>query len=830
MRKLTKLLTGAITTVFAASMLMPTALALPDKGTPVNFGEERALVIDHSDAEIYIDPELVELLNQVDIYIEEIGMIEKEGGRAKFYADVCIEGKDIDTLSLHFDANGISNTFSYSNDLPNEECKRYYSWNYQYYFLEPGEVTTLTVTVDYNEYEEETDETNNTLTTVVTIPEEPTAPDPFETDLFFDENDSIGVYEDYSTFYANVCGIDTGDLLGSSVEVLFEVNGQSEVTTVAIPDSYTCNGAYVNVPSNFTLDYDVLYTLTVTIDPTDQIDEVQDVLNNTLDLVFTIPTPEPEPEPEPTVDLKVTDVGVTGDYNYYYMTVYGKNTDGTEDIELSFNANGYDHLLTVTAPADGESQTYYSVDTAYFFTELGNTYTITATVDPNDLIEETNEDNNTGTHTYSLPEPQPAPENDELLFRPSLLLLRIGDLDGPDNNNSLATYQGSLETTDASLVQLETVGPLLFEEILDNDTYTDTTLGAEFTISTYSHWDGLVFYVNPTSLDNSTTRSLQLTIDGYVNEFIVAEEGLTTYDIGDGTGNQVEVLLLTYLDTLGEETPEQLSKMVENASKLLESISISGKSLDESSDEESEETFDTLVTEMFLDTAILTSDNAIDTVKTVLDETTLENALDTYESKAETLEEILYEEGVNPFTDVSFDDKCWYCEYVTDIKNAGIISGYKDVSGVLTGEFKPGNDITIAEILKIALKVAGEEASEADPNLSQALDHWAKGYVAKAEELGLEIVEDSELDLNRPATRGEVLQILLEALGADTPTYSTSTSYFTDLDASHKNFNHIQYSYDLGLVSGDDNASTFRPDDGINRAEVSKIAIKSLEL
>ncbi|MBU1019506.1 MAG: S-layer homology domain-containing protein [Patescibacteria group bacterium] len=791
---MTKILTGAVTAIFMAVTLAPTAFALPvDKG---NFPKVKAnALIDFNNVEPLIDDSLIDALNAVDISVTEVGMIDISGGKAKFYAEVCIEGKDIDTLTVHYDANGVGSTSVYSSDLPNENCQTYYSWNYKYYNLEPGETVDLAVTVDYYDYESETNESNNTLSTTVKIPEDPSTGDPFETDLFFDENDSLGITADYKKLYANVCGIDTSSLLGTTVDIEFNVNGQIAVETISIPDSYTCDKAYVNIADNFNLNHDTLYTVTATIDPTDQINEVQEVLNNVATTVFSVPSP--------VFDLVLTDMGILGDYNYFYATVYGVGTDGTESVELKFETNGQSYSTTVKAPANGEFQTYYSVNTAYYNLQEATTYTVTASIDSTNLLPETDEDNNTGIYTFTTLDPEPIPVNDDFLFRPSLVLLQIGDIDGPDAlEDVISTYTGSFGTKDAGLVQVELVGPILFEEVTDNDAYTETTDGISFEVSTYRHWDGFVFYIYPTSINTTSVRSLELKIDGYLDEAITQVSDLKPYNIADGSGHKVELQLLTYLDTFGEE---KAAAMVSNAEELIKS------------------TQDTdLLTEVLSNAATLASENTTETVKSL--------TVETFEAEKAALAEMLYEEGINPFKDVSFDKTCWYCEYVSDMKNNGIISGYKDANGNATGEFKPGNQITAAELIKIAVKISGGAESQIAPLLDQAKDHWSKGFVATAEELGFNLVSESSLNLNRPATRAEVVEAMLQALGSNIPQYDSSSSYFLDVNSSHESFNYIQYAYDLGLISGDDNSATFRPDEAINRAEVSKIAARAMEL
>jgi len=125
------------------------------------------------------------------------------------------------------------------------------------------------------------------------------------------------------------------------------------------------------------------------------------------------------------------------------------------------------------------------------------------------------------------------------------------------------------------------------------------------------------------------------------------------------------------------------------------------------------------------------------------------------------------------------------------------------------------------------LETSNRGHSDGSPNLASALNHWAKGYVKRAEELGLNLVDAEGVDLNRPATRAEVIRMMLEAVGID-PEEITTTS-FSDLAPGHLHSAFIEWAVEEGIISGDDNATTVRPDAPINRAEVAKIAKKILE-
>lgn len=182
-----------------------------------------------------------------------------------------------------------------------------------------------------------------------------------------------------------------------------------------------------------------------------------------------------------------------------------------------------------------------------------------------------------------------------------------------------------------------------------------------------------------------------------------------------------------------------------------------------------------------------------------------------------------YKDGVIPFKDT--DDNEWYTQYVASLFERGIVSGYKDSNGNLTGQFGPGDSVLVSQVLKIALEASGDGESEGEPNLDQAKNHWSKGYVKQAENIGLSIVKGLD-NLDRPATRAEVVRIILEIAGVDPQDVEQSS--FTDVSSSNPNIDYIEEAKNLGIISGDSGQNTFRPNDGINRGEVTKITFKFL--
>ncbi|MBT4936966.1 hypothetical protein HON22_03525 [Candidatus Peregrinibacteria bacterium] len=183
-----------------------------------------------------------------------------------------------------------------------------------------------------------------------------------------------------------------------------------------------------------------------------------------------------------------------------------------------------------------------------------------------------------------------------------------------------------------------------------------------------------------------------------------------------------------------------------------------------------------------------------------------------------------FSQGIIPFKDT--DDNQWFTTFVSEAADGGVIGGYKDANGNSLGEFRPANNVTVAEALKMALANAKLKETSGTPANSGAADHWVKGWVKTAEDKGVSL--STSTDLNRNATRGEVVRWIIESFGIAAP--KANTSSFSDVRTSDKNIDYIEYAKTMGLISGDGATGKFRPRDGIIRAEVAKILQKATEV
>lgn len=417
-----------------------------------------------------------------------------------------------------------------------------------------------------------------------------------------------------------------------------------------------------------------------------------------------------------------------------------------------------------------------------------------------------------------------------------LFEIRYGNLDG-DASTDATTYSGTLALTgDGSLKVLKTY---LFEDNGTDEVTTEegTTVAWSSTIS--GHWDSVLVQFVPdgdTTDDVTTERGLTLTLGSYSGTFDDKED-FGVFDIGDGTGNQVEVR--NFVGNAGEvheqfvEAKLDLADSLADFAAAIESAEESGSYSDELL-EELQEVYDHLSDYNFVpgtyglaQRALVQLTNSINNGETEEELQGLLNHLkEQYEAAKENARKRKFALGILKFKDVDDDNDAWYYNFVDHLSGLGILSGYKDANGNALGEFRPSWNITYAEALKVVLLSTGTDVQSGDPTNYYADSHWAKDYVYTGEQLGLTILDDQYLDLNTQITRGEFVRLILEALSVDPGSYSSYQ--FPDI-SSDENAAYIQYAYEQGIVSGNPDGN-FYPDRSINRAEVAKIMSKVIEL
>lgn len=175
------------------------------------------------------------------------------------------------------------------------------------------------------------------------------------------------------------------------------------------------------------------------------------------------------------------------------------------------------------------------------------------------------------------------------------------------------------------------------------------------------------------------------------------------------------------------------------------------------------------------------------------------------------------------FSDVP--DEAWFTTFVELASDLGIVGGYRNINGGLTGTFGPENSVTVAEALKMALESAGYDISR-----GVGYGHWAAQYMSVAAGENFELLRVQNLNIDRAATRAEVASLFADAFKV--PRSTPRGTVFSDVTVHTPFVIAIESLVDTQILTGDTDASgnrtgRFRPLVAVNRAETVKIAMEA---
>lgn len=161
----------------------------------------------------------------------------------------------------------------------------------------------------------------------------------------------------------------------------------------------------------------------------------------------------------------------------------------------------------------------------------------------------------------------------------------------------------------------------------------------------------------------------------------------------------------------------------------------------------------------------------------------------------------------------------WAYKAVAAMSQKGIIKGYSD------GKFRPSNEVTYGEFIKMALVAATNE----DIGNSTS-GNWAKSYYNKALWLKYFTNKDiKEEQLNYPIPRNDMALIISNVLGKlDIDNYEELENSLKDINSQTKNNESIIKAYASGIITGYlDN--TFKPENKLTRAESATVIYRFIE-
>lgn len=156
------------------------------------------------------------------------------------------------------------------------------------------------------------------------------------------------------------------------------------------------------------------------------------------------------------------------------------------------------------------------------------------------------------------------------------------------------------------------------------------------------------------------------------------------------------------------------------------------------------------------------------------------------------------------FPDVKTGD--WFYEYVAELAGSGVINGFED------GSFRPGEDVTWGQALKLILLTSGFSEKAADKD-----GHWASGYLKFAEEKEY-VAKGSVTDLDGAISRGEIASLAAAALELSVP--GDMENPFDDTSSQA-----ALALYAEGIMEGslEDGKRLFKGDDSIKRSEICAV-------
>ncbi len=188
------------------------------------------------------------------------------------------------------------------------------------------------------------------------------------------------------------------------------------------------------------------------------------------------------------------------------------------------------------------------------------------------------------------------------------------------------------------------------------------------------------------------------------------------------------------------------------------------------------------------------------------------------------------------FTDVPTRE--WFAPYVRSIAELGIISGYRDASGVPLGKFGPADSVTLEQVSKVLLYASGKDPSSCKGTgtgglLNVNASDWAKSFILCAEEYQWSVFSDGTVDTKRSATRAEVIATVLQAFNVQTA--NVSGEMFTDVGSATLYAAAIEKAKTDGIVNGYTDTEgvptgIFGPDDFVKRAEFAKMVTIALQV
>lgn len=172
----------------------------------------------------------------------------------------------------------------------------------------------------------------------------------------------------------------------------------------------------------------------------------------------------------------------------------------------------------------------------------------------------------------------------------------------------------------------------------------------------------------------------------------------------------------------------------------------------------------------------------------------------------------------NTYTDGMFTDVPngeWYASSVSSAYELGFMKGSSATA------FEPDGNMTVAEAITIAARV-NDAYSAKGTAFDQSGANWYDCYVNYAVSNGI-ITADQFDSYERNITRAEMAVVFSKSVPADFLTAKNDVKKIPDVPNTNAYFNDVLSLYNAGVIMGNDEFGTFKPNNNITRAEAAAI-------
>jgi len=176
-------------------------------------------------------------------------------------------------------------------------------------------------------------------------------------------------------------------------------------------------------------------------------------------------------------------------------------------------------------------------------------------------------------------------------------------------------------------------------------------------------------------------------------------------------------------------------------------------------------------------------------------------------------------EKTNTYTQGMFNDvnaNHWFAPSVSSSYELGFMNGTSD------NMFSPTGNVTVAQAVTIAARLNDAYFGKNTVFDQSSGKNWYDCYVKYA--VDNSIISDSQFDnYTRNITRAEMAVVFAKAVPSDFLAVKNNVDEIPDVPVTNSCYDEVLLLYKAGIVMGNDEYGTFKPDNSITRAEAAAI-------